>query len=249
MYDSVLSGSPAIERVWVGDSVVVPDIGHRSDPVLGLDLVFTIVGDECTIRLQGPVTARKVYPHRQDAHYVGVRFRPGVSLSGEGASLAALRDDCTGVSAVAGVDLRPLAERLLRCDHLVDRGAIVRRTVHEGAMTSEHRSPLVVAALELFNRSSARARVGVVAAELGVSERGLQRHFEEHLGVSPKQAARLVRVDRLRFEIDRRRGTSEDLAALAVAAGFYDQSHMTNEVGRVLGVTPQRLLDEGRRGI
>lgn len=249
MYDSVLSGSPAIERVWVGDSVVVPDIGHRSDPVLGPDLVFTIVGDECTIRLQGPVTGRTVYPHRRDAHYVGVRFRPGVGISSGDASVAELRDGSIAVSSVAGTDLRPIAERLVARRRLVDRGEVVRRAVHDAALSSQYRSPLVAAALELFTRSSTRARVGAVAAELGVSERALQRHFHEHLGVPPKQAARVIRVDRLRSEIDRQRGRCDDLAALAVAAGFYDQSHMTNEVGRVLGITPQRLLDERRAGI
>ncbi len=246
MYDSVLSGSPAIERVWVGDSIVEPGVGHRSDPVLGADLVFTIDDDTCAINVQGPVTTRTTYPHREGVHYVGVRFRPGVGLPVDGASIAELCDGALPVSSVVGLDLRPLAPRLLAAPGLADKGRIVNETVHRAAVCRHHRSPLVAAALGLFKDGPAPTRVRTVAEALGVSERELQRQFNDHLGIGPKQAARLVRIDQLQAAIDRRAASCDDLASLAVAAGFYDQSHMTNEVVRVLGVTPLGLLNERR---
>lgn len=105
---------------------------------------------------------------------------------------------------------------------------------------------MVEAALHLFGHDSTRSRVRTVAEQLGVSERALQREFKTQLGFGPKQAARLVRIDRLQATLSRGCGVGDDLAALAVAAGFYDQSHMTNEVVRVLGVTPRDLLEERR---
>jgi AraC-like DNA-binding protein len=83
--------------------------------------------------------------------------------------------------------------------------------------------------------------VHVTARKLGVSERQLRNLFDRLVGVSPKQFARLQRV-RLVLA-DAHRG---DLAGLAARAGYYDQSHMTTEFRRLVGVPPGAYAS-GRR--
>jgi AraC-like DNA-binding protein len=71
------------------------------------------------------------------------------------------------------------------------------------------------------------------ARKLGVSERQLRNLFDRLVGVSPKQFARLQRVRLVLTDVLR-----GDLAGLAARAGYFDQSHMTTEFRRLVGVPP-----------
>ena len=245
MYSSILSGSPAVERVWLGDSIVDPIVGHRSDPLLNADLVFTFVDGSCAVALQGPVTRRLVYPFREDAQYVGVRFRPGTGSVSAEAAVAEICDDKIPVTRLAGLDLEALCDALSATPHLVDKGRLVQDAVHRSVLSTRSPSPLVAAALARFNTGVGEIRVGQLAADLGVTERTLQRHFHAHLGISPKHAARLLRIERLKATLDRPDPPADwSLAVLASTAGYFDQSHMTNDVARILGITPTTLASE-----
>ena len=75
--------------------------------------------------------------------------------------------------------------------------------------------------------------VYATARKLGVSERQLRNLFDRLVGVSPKQFARLQRVRLVLTDVLR-----GDLAGLAARAGYFDQSHMTTEFRRLVGVPP-----------
>ncbi len=250
MYWSLASASPAIDVVWAGDSVIDPAIGHRSDPVLGADVVFTVADGDCTVAIQGPLTTRRTYPHRPEADYIGIRFAPGASEATIGADLRQLRDGSTplpaGTLAPPWPDLGRLVEAVVAADTLVERARLVQRELAAASLGFPAPSPLVTEALRRFATGHGPVRVASVADELGVGERHLQRCFGHHLGLPPKLAARLVRVDRLLALLARlpseEAGTG--LADVAQRAGFFDHAHMTNDVRRVLGTTPTAILAE-----
>jgi len=67
-------------------------------------------------------------------------------------------------------------------------------------------------------------------------ERRLQRIFREHVGLTPKEAAR---VARLRAALDvMRAGPTLPLGRVALRAGYYDQPHFNREFARLAGVAP-----------
>jgi AraC-like DNA-binding protein len=78
--------------------------------------------------------------------------------------------------------------------------------------------------------------------ELDLSERHLQRSFQAMLGMSPKQFARIARIERV--WLARCQGAS--WTDIAYAAGFTDQAHMINDFTKIVGVPPTQLED--RRG-
>jgi AraC-like DNA-binding protein len=97
------------------------------------------------------------------------------------------------------------------------------------------RSDVAHAAARLLAAGAGRpaGRLPEVARELEVSERRLRDLFGQAVGMSPKPFARLDRVRTVLAGLHR-----GDLARLAVEAGYYDQSHMTAEFRRVMGVPP-----------
>ena len=76
--------------------------------------------------------------------------------------------------------------------------------------------------------------------EVGWSQRHFIARFKHEIGVSPKVFARMLRFGRIVRAI--RAGQIADLADLAVASGYYDQSHLNRDVREFAGTTPGELL-------
>ncbi|MBO0840195.1 MAG: AraC family transcriptional regulator [Sciscionella sp.] len=81
-----------------------------------------------------------------------------------------------------------------------------------------------------------------LADEVGWSRRHFTKRFASQIGVTPKQAARLIRFERSNALL--RNGFASSLAELAHVCGYYDQAHMTNEWRVLAGCTPGAWIAE-----
>jgi transcriptional regulator GlxA family with amidase domain len=99
------------------------------------------------------------------------------------------------------------------------------------------REPLVKRAL-LAMQQSMEEPLGVteLAARLGVSRRKLERHFDDALGLTPRQADRRIRLAQVRHLL---RGSRRSLAEIAAETGFCDASHLIRTFREAEGVTPE----------
>jgi AraC-like DNA-binding protein len=104
--------------------------------------------------------------------------------------------------------------------------------------------PEVQEAWRLTLTTSGRLRVEEIARRVGWSPRYLLQRFRAETGLTPKEAARMVRFDRARRALAARTaaGGAADLAVLAAATGFADQAHLTREWRAFAGLPPTRWL-------
>ena len=79
-----------------------------------------------------------------------------------------------------------------------------------------------------------------IARGLGVSHGHLDRQFTEHVGLSPRTLARILRMRRLLEAIDVH--GSVGWADKAAELGWSDQAHLIRDFKRHTGVTPSRYL-------
>lgn len=93
-----------------------------------------------------------------------------------------------------------------------------------------------LAAVKAYLESHFRERPGMaeLAAVAGLSPFHLSRSFRRHYGLAPAAFRNQLRVMEARWML--RRG--DNIAAVALAVGFADQSHLTRLFQRVLGTTP-----------
>jgi AraC-like DNA-binding protein len=137
-----------------------------------------------------------------------------------------------------------MQERVLAARTVADRVAVVEDFLIQLPFAGD---PLVAHALKLLASSPSTTRaacstrpihVAEVARLLGLSERQLERRFLERVGVTPKRFATLRRFERA-VAFTR---TAPSLTAVALDAGYYDQSHFIREFRRFTGVSPGALF-------
>jgi AraC-like DNA-binding protein len=162
----------------------------------------------------------------------GIRLRPGAAGALLGMPASELRDRQVPAALVWGAQIARLEEAMAGAEPAgrleLLAGAVARRGVAPDA--------LVVAAARRL--AAHTARVGGVAAELGIGERQLHRRTLAAVGYGPKMLARVARLRRLIAVAD------ESLASRALEAGYASQAHMSDEVRRLTGTTPVRFLED-----
>ncbi|MET7390342.1 helix-turn-helix domain-containing protein [Streptomyces sp. NPDC005529] len=87
--------------------------------------------------------------------------------------------------------------------------------------------------------------VGVLADAAGVSGNHLANLFKTHVGVTPKQVARIYRFAQLIISVDTLGPV--DWAELAQTAGYFDHAHFSREFKDFTGHTPTEYLALRRR--
>lgn len=112
-------------------------------------------------------------------------------------------------------------------------GRLSKPTDHRPRASAEN-DLAVRANLHMRERGADLDGIGELAAEIGVSRYTLIRAFKRTFGLSPEDVRRQLRVERARVLLA---GTLP-LADIATVAGFADQSHMTRELRRLVGLTP-----------
>jgi AraC-like DNA-binding protein len=90
-------------------------------------------------------------------------------------------------------------------------------------------------------RDGAKAGAG-----LGLGERQLERRCRAQLGLTPKQLQRITRLHGVL--VDALRGRRPPDADAALAAGYYDQSHLARDARLLTGSTVHELLREAHDG-
>ncbi|MFI7414754.1 helix-turn-helix domain-containing protein [Streptomyces sp. NPDC049627] len=95
----------------------------------------------------------------------------------------------------------------------------------------------VVRAWAELVRTGGAVPVPRLADEVGWSVRHLENRFREQIGLGPKAAARVLRLQRARRLLAAGRGQAET----AAACGFYDQAHLSGEFKAMTGCTPREF--------
>lgn len=122
-------------------------------------------------------------------------------------------------------------DRFAACDDVLGRRAAGGRTASDLA----HAWTALVA-------SGGGLSVGELAFATGWSRQHLRRRFAAEFGLSPKLAARVIRFGRAARLLQSTPAPS--IARVAVACGYYDQSHLNRDVADLAACTPAELLRE-----
>jgi AraC-like DNA-binding protein len=161
-------------------------------------------------------------------HVVGACLRPGAAARFLGVSADALTDSVATLADLLGDGAARVEDAVGRAEPGGALAALSRSLVERGRDLLA--DPVCAAAAHRF-RETPGLSVAVLADDMGLSTRQLERRFRAHVGLSPKAYGRVVRFDRA----VRRLGDGTPLALLALECGYADQAHLCHEFRALAG--------------
>lgn len=172
--------------------------------------------------LVGEIRRPTIVASSRRADVFGIRFRLGGLAALTGLHARELRDQI--------VDLRDLLTGSERIFDAADRLTAAVSFCEESRTRSRiTASPQLRAAVSTLVRAHGAVRVRGLAGSVGTSERTLERLFDRHVGLGPKELARVIRFQ---------------AALRGIDGGYYDDSHRIHEFRELAGATPSVVLAE-----
>jgi AraC-like DNA-binding protein len=130
-----------------------------------------------------------------------------------------------------------LTERIRSAVSWRDRFAVLDRELGARVRVGTRPPDEVCQAWRLLRASGGTAPIAGIARATGWSERHLVNRFRTEIGLSPKQAARVIRFDRARRLLPSSSGTE-----VAARCGYFDQSHLVRDFVAFTGLSPRAWL-------
>jgi len=228
-----------------------------SETVLGPHYLY-VFPDGCTLlsycgksmrlapglKVIGPTIRSRVIPVWPGEVWWGVRLQPAAAQAVTGCAPHRLRERAEACAAI-----NPELDCALLCaleDSNCFADAVIAYEQVLSTLLPYQIDNKVAAAARSIDDAGGRAKIEEVALAIGLSERQLQRRFNEAVGLTPKQFAR---VRRLRSTIVAMLDTElTEWARLAAEAGYTDQSHLIHELNALTGHLPTSF-EQRVRGI
>jgi AraC-like DNA-binding protein len=252
---------PFVSALWatseLADASVAP-ARERVLPTGGMHVAVVISGDPPRVfRDMDDATGSRVgrvilggarsSPYLRDARgrssTVGVQFRPGAASRLLGVDADEFAGAHSDLAAVWGRVAEELRERLAESPSRELRLDVLEQFLRCRIERARRPVPCVEDALAGFARGRS---VGDVARESGFSHRHFLQVFRREVGLAPKDYTRVRRFERVLAAA--KTGRHSTWAALALAAGYCDQSHLNREFGELAGLTPGEYRSRARLG-
>lgn len=193
-----------------------------------VDIIVDLYGDEKP-NLVGTMTHFKMIEVNAEAQVLGIRFKPAAFAA---FFKFAAMDQVTNLSveldATFSFDLKKL---------LVDAGGYLDQFFLERLRRPSHLLFPVIGEIERHRGQISVSRLSELHA---ITERQLERNFKQYVGIGPKAFINFVRYKNVVPAI-RNRPDGRSLLDIAYAHGFYDHSHLTNEIKRYSGLLPSEI--------
>ncbi|WP_142105861.1 helix-turn-helix domain-containing protein [Pseudonocardia cypriaca] len=239
-----------VECVWLFDGM----LGRRRerhyptgelDLIVQLDAPFRIVEGQPAAAcppasLSGLIVAPLVIETpAARSRVLGVRLRPAGALALFGVPQHELTGATLDLQDLIGSESRRLAERLDEAGSDEARLLLLARWI--AGRLAEHPStdPRVAYAVSEIERAGGKVSIADLLTRIGTSPKRFTGLFEEQVGVKPKLFARIVRFRGLAAAL---RAGAGSFSQLALAHGYYDQSHMNADFREFAGMSPGRFL-------
>ena len=242
---------PLVQAIWFARG----DEGTEafSDPIVPdgcIELVFNL-GDLFEQRLPagsmrqprallvGQMTTPTAVAPTGKVDVIGVRIRTPMTAAALDTSLWNVRDALLPADDVLGGWTRDLLAALGACSTAAARLPRLSEGLALLARRARPAPALVAEAVAGIERTHGRARIERLADRAGVSRRHLERRFRDHVGLTPKELARIVRVQQALRVISS--GAESTGAGVAAVCGYADQAHLIRDFQALVGKTPTAL--------
>ena len=174
------------------------------------------------------------------AGVLGVRFHPAGARAFLGFALAEATDRRIALQTLWPAETRTLTAAMARADAAGRRELAARFVAARIAANGIGLDEPVGRCATAIEARNGRCNVEEVLAASGLGRRQLERRFLDAVGLSPKRFASVLRL-RSVFDV-LQADPRADWTEAALAAGYFDQSHLIRDFRRYVGCTPAQFV-------
>lgn len=251
--------SKFVDSFWLYEGYEPEHKTERILPTGTLELVINLRQNELLFydaerpencsRFSGAIVSgahgRGFAPDTAEEAIIGVHFKPGGAFPFLGIPAGDLADTHVDLETLWGPSAGRLRERLCEARTSAERFQLLQEALLSRLCHGVEQHYAVSAGLEMFVKNQAGPRVREAAKCLGLSQRRFIQVFRAEVGMTPKLFSRIQRFQQTRTFIQH--NPSINWADLAVAFGYFDQSHFIREFIEFSGLSPTDYLNR-RKG-
>jgi AraC-like DNA-binding protein len=134
---------------------------------------------------------------------------------------------------------RRLEKEVLSASTHADRIKTIESFLLNRLISSESIDRVAQTSVELLMQLNGQVSVNELAEDLQIKRRQLERKFSSVIGLSPKQLAKMIRIQATLKMLANKRITS--LTAIAYEGHYYDQAHFIKDFKEFTGLSPKEF--------
>jgi AraC-like DNA-binding protein len=168
---------------------------------------------------------------------VGIKFKPSAVAYLFNLKMSQFTDNVFALTDVIGEKLRSLENGLRATRDRTHMIALLNKEL--GEINTPRKENSIDKAINLIFLTHGMISVAEIYNQVKITERQLQRLFDDHIGLSPKFYSRVVRFSYI-FQLakDKKLSWSE----VGLESGFYDQPHFIRNFKAFTGEDPTRYF-------
>ncbi|RTE09102.1 helix-turn-helix domain-containing protein [Paenibacillus whitsoniae] len=167
----------------------------------------------------------------------GVKFKPGGFYPFVKQPVSTVLERPIGIDEVFPFDVRELEREIWAATDTEAQIAIVEQMIREKLPAKDDQVALVNEMVERIGEDHEITKVEMLCERYGIHIRSLQRLFDQYVGVSPKWAIRIARIQHAAETVDLSR--AHDWSKLSMDLGYHDQAHFIKDFKSIVGQTPE----------
>jgi AraC-like DNA-binding protein len=242
-----------IERLWYWEGMPPAHARDRMLPGGHCALIINLLEDETRVyngpgddvvhRMPGAVLVGAhsryfVIDTREQRANIGVAFRPGGTWPFFDPASDELQNQHVATRDLWGSAGDTLRERILAAPTPRAKLLLLEAELLARAIRPLQRRAEVDFALERLTWAPHDHSIAMLSERVGLSARRFTRLFSLEVGLTPKLYSRIQRFQRALHSMQ---ATAVDWTEVALACGYFDQSHLIRECRELSGFTPTEL--------
>ena len=192
------------------------------------------------VGVTGMMTTYSNQSFERNTELLGIRFKSGMLSKISSFPLFEIKDMVTEASIIIPEFNIEVVEKLKEQNSIDKKLKLIEKAllkiVNSRNTSSDNLIPSVI---ELIQNSSASITVENIAKHHCISLRQLERKFKYQVGVTAKEYERIIRFQKTKKLI--KTETNRCLLDIALYAGYFDHSHLSNEFKRLSGKNPSEF--------
>lgn len=168
-----------------------------------------------------------------------VRFHPDGFAPFATIPVAAMENRAVPLEELFGEDGLLFEKKILAAVTAEERIKLTEAFLMTRCINPQYVNSISKSGVEIMLQSDDPVKIGDLAKQLNINRRQLERNFATVIGLSPKQLAKMIRLQNT-LQLIKENGVT-NLTGVAIDGKYYDQAHFIKDFKEFTGMSPKKI--------